>query len=107
MDRTLASVWLPTASTPPPIVRAVPAPTDLEGAVLGEEAVFTWANPDPIDGDRYAWARLDPAGVAGQTEFVGETSLRVPVSGEDVCIELALVRADGRASGTVRGCADR
>ena len=97
----------PTGSEPPPITRAVPAPTDLIGAVVGSEAVFTWANPDPLEGDRYTWARLDPAGVPGQAELVTTATVNVPASGEDVCVEVALVRADGRSSAPVRGCADR
>lgn len=97
----------PTPSDPPPLTRAVPAPTELTGAVVGDEALFTWANPDPADGDRYTWALLDPAGVPGQTELVDDPALRVPATGDDVCVQVSLVRQDGRVSEPVRGCADR
>lgn len=97
----------PTPSDPPPLTRAVPAPTELAGVVSGSEALFTWANPDPADGDRYTWALLDPAGVPGQTELVDDPSLRVPASGDDVCVQVSLVRQDGRVSEPVRGCAER
>jgi hypothetical protein len=103
--RPQAPATQPVPTTAPTIVRAVPAPTELTGALVGAEVHFTWANPAPEPGDRYAWARLDAAGQAGAAELVDAPELRVPATGDDVCIEVTLVRADGRASPAVRGCA--
>lgn len=95
-------------SSPTPILRAVPAPVELKGRVIGDEAIFTWTNPEPQDGDQFAWALLDAAGVAGQTVLVTDATVTVPYQGsDDVCIEVSTVRADRRQSETVRGCAER
>lgn len=98
----------PTApATAPTVVRAVPAPTDLRGVVIGDEAEFAWQNPDPLPGDAYVWTRLEVGG-ASPSELVEEPRVRVPAGAGDVCIEVSIRRADGRLSGTpATGCAER
>jgi len=95
----------PTPTPTPTVAVAVPTPTDLVGRVAGKDVVFTWANSDPADGDRYVWARVGPAG-AGVWQPVDEPTVAVPADGDEVCIEVSLVRADGRASTRpAQGCA--
>ncbi len=95
--------------TPTPTLRlAVPPPADLEGRIASEEAVFTWTNPDPQDGDFFVWKRSE-AGKDPEAHVVEDLTALVPAGGEDrVCITVDLVRADGRQSVTsAEGCANR
>lgn len=100
----------PQASAPPtsepqdPLAGFVPRISDLAGAAAGADVVFTWTNPDPVDGDTYLWypVTLDGAGAPQRVE--GET-VTVPAdpSGR-TCIEVQLVRSNGAAGDAVRGC---
>lgn len=97
----------PTVSPSVPAVRAVPAPTDLAGTVAGDgSVVFTWTNPDPQDGDRYLWGPAVPGGPS-ELEVVPEPTVTVErPGGGQVCVEVSIVRADGRYSTTPAvGCA--
>lgn len=97
----------PTATSTVPMVRAVPAPTDVAGLVMGDDVVFTWANPDPQEGDRFLWAPVEMGGVGDQQQ-VDEPTVTVPATQDRVCIQVVLVRADGRYSGEFgQGCANR
>jgi serine/threonine protein kinase len=90
----------PTATESAPVLRAVPAPTDLVGTVGADgNAVFTWSNPDPQDGDRYLWGVV-VAGDAPRLAAVDGPTVSVPpaVAGQQVCIQVAIVRSDGRYS---------
>lgn len=80
-------------------VNAVPAITTLR--VVKDEGgmvEFSWENPDPQEGDAYVWRTTnstDPQPLARITE----TSIDVPREGnERVCIEVSLVRANGKIS---------
>lgn len=75
---------------------AVPLVVDGRGVVQGDAAVFTWRNPEPQPGDRYQWHRNTLAG-PGETQTAEEPRVSVPLEGADqVCIDVMLVRADGR-----------
>lgn len=96
--------------TPPDgsVVQAqVPSPTNLAGERRADgTVVFTWANPQPLDGDSYAWGLLQATGEP-ELAIVDQPTVVVPDPGKDeVCIEVSLVRADGRASEQpTQGCA--
>ena len=68
---------------------------------------FTWANPAPEDGDAYRW------GVVTATDeeplaAAGDAAATVPAADApgEVCVQVLLVRADGRVSAQpARGCA--
>jgi len=86
----------------------VPGPTAVVGAPAADGVVFTWANPDPEDGDSYRWSLLTP-GQINQAAKVSGATVTVPYPegggpGTSVCIEVALVRSDGRGSEPVTGC---
>lgn len=92
----------PTGGTPAvPVVRAVPAPADLTGTPTDDgTVVFTWTNPEPQDGDRYVWGLVVP-GQDAALEAVDEPTVTVPAGAggpEGLCVEVAIVRQDGRAS---------
>ncbi|GGC09506.1 serine/threonine-protein kinase [Cellulomonas carbonis] len=102
----------PTSEAPAarqPAVRAVPSPTELAGTLSADgTAVFSWANPDPADGDRYLWGVVLP-GTSTDLDVVDEPTVTVPVGApdDDVCIEVSIVRADGRMStAPAVGCAE-
>ena len=93
------------------VVTAVPTPADLAGSVRADgTAVFTWANPDPQDGDAYIWNVVVP-GEQPVVERIEESTVTVAPAGAaapggEVCVEISIVRADGRASTTPAvGCA--
>lgn len=97
----------PTPTSTPAPVAVVPAPTELEGLVTADGAVFTWANPDPQDGDFFVWAQAELSGEP-QWQRTDEPTVTVPALEDRVCIEVSLVRADGRASAqNAEGCATR
>lgn len=75
---------------------AVPLVTDGRGVIEGENAVFTWTNPAPEEGDWYKWHRNALSG-PGPMQSANEPTVTVPTEGADqVCIDVTLVRADGR-----------
>ena len=74
---------------------AVPQVIETQGTIQGENAVFTWKNPEPEAGDFFLWSRrmLPEDSKPVRTE---EPTVTVPTGGEaQVCIEVTLVRADG------------
>lgn len=90
----------PTASAVGPVTTAVPAPTELTGTLTGDDAaVFTWENPDPQEGDRYLWGQV-LVGSEPEVEVVDTETVTVEpvVPGERLCIEVSIVRTDGRFS---------
>ncbi|MFT4469155.1 serine/threonine-protein kinase [Arthrobacter sulfonylureivorans] len=81
-------------------------PEELDGRVEGSEAVFSWTNPDPRDDDLFIWTPVTALG-QGEPERTGEPKAVLPLAENDrTCIEVVVVRANGRASDPVRGCAD-
>ncbi|WP_203137156.1 serine/threonine-protein kinase [Microbacterium sp. JZ31] len=73
----------------------VPLVEDGEGVIRGGNAVFTWTNPAPAEGDQYRWHRNALSG-RGEGHLTTEPTVTVPVEGADqVCIDVYLVRANG------------
>ncbi|MCA5895067.1 serine/threonine protein kinase [Isoptericola sp. NEAU-Y5] len=72
----------------------VPAVTELEGKVEGDEVVFTWTNPDPQDGDTYGW-RTPAALAEAHYQQLSEATVTVPrvEGGEGTCVEVVVVRS--------------
>jgi transcriptional regulator, malT family len=96
----------PSASAKPvdPLAAAVPAVTDLSGSVSGSEVTFTWTNPDPQQGDRFRYAVRDPRG-GSVSELTSETTVTVTALAGDTCLEVHLVRLNGRESQPATVCA--
>ncbi|MDR3068879.1 MAG: serine/threonine protein kinase [Cellulomonas sp.] len=112
LDRTSDAGTRPSvtryAEVSPPRAEVVPAPAELAGTVADGAATFTWTNPRPAEGDRYRWARVELGGKR-QAAVVGDPSVVVPLGPEDsqVCIEVSVLRADGRLSvEPATGCAE-
>lgn len=81
----------------------IPPPQDGAATVQGDQAVFTWSNATPEDGDAYVWwtVTLDGTGTPVVTE---EATATVPHTDSRTCIEVSLVRASGSASEATRLC---
>jgi serine/threonine protein kinase len=83
----------------------IKAPTDVTGTTTPDGVVFTWTNPDPQDGDTYRWAPTTP-GTEQQARTIDQPTVTVePEGGQPVCIEVSVVRSDGRGSDAAAGCA--
>lgn len=97
----------PTQTSRPqdPLSAVVPAPQDLAGALVAEGARFTWTNADPQDGDTYlvGVVTLESATPDLSPVTTTETTVAADPSGK-TCIEVTLVRSDGRPSEPTRGC---
>ena len=96
-----------TYYTPPPVHDVVvPAPQDVEATVSGATATFTWTNPQPAEGDQYRWKLVERDGSTGQVAVVHEESVTVEAAaGQQVCIEVEILRSNGQISATpARGC---
>jgi len=93
----------PTTSSPTPSATTVdssvvPVPTDVVAALSGERTVlFSWVNPDPQEGDRYLWG-VDDGSDERQVTVSGSASVALPEGEDSVCIEVSVVRTDGRVS---------
>lgn len=97
----------PSSSAKPldPNAGFVPLPADVAGTVEGTTVTFTWTNPDPAEDDSYIWYPVTLDGGDGATETTDETTASVPKNASGVtCIEVVLVRADGRSSNPAREC---
>lgn len=82
----------------------VPAVTDLTGTRTGNDVTFTWTNAAPEEGDSFIWqqATLGDPLPAQNIEATRVTLTGVPAG--EICVDVILKRADGRASDPVRGC---
>ncbi|WP_066043318.1 serine/threonine-protein kinase [Herbiconiux solani] len=83
----------------------VPGPTAVTGAVgVDGNAVFTWDDPAPESGDTYRWAVVTP-GQTNQAVRIDQPTVTVPTGGAaSVCIEVSVVRSDGKGSEPTIGC---
>ena len=95
------------AAVDPQDVRSdvVPKVTELSGTRDGEQVVFTWTNPDPLDGDSYIWSQAVVSGEVDPQQTPDPSATLTAGTGT-VCIDVMLRREDGRASETVRGCVE-
>ncbi|UJP39400.1 serine/threonine-protein kinase [Cellulomonas palmilytica] len=78
----------------------VPAPHSLEGARdASGDVTFSWVNPDPRPDDHYLWGVLKVTGEP-EREVADEPTVTIPAAraGDEVCIEVSIVRADRRVS---------
>jgi serine/threonine protein kinase len=121
----VAAVWLadnltgrPAPETAPTLISespALPLPEpeepveaaqEVTGSRKGEDAVFTWTNPEPKDGDAYLWRSTTATG-KGRITTAEKTSATTPVLEEDrTCIEVVVVRSNGKQSDPAVGCVE-
>ncbi|SCC79898.1 Serine/threonine protein kinase [Bifidobacterium commune] len=83
---------------------SVPQPSNLSGTWDGQNATFTWSNPDPQVGDTYAWALIEDGSTTTgeQTSIADETKVTFETNDQkpQTCIQVSIVRSDGHMSAT-------
>ena len=114
----LAAAWVvngaraATVGTPPPTTTArpadpvgatVPRPANLAGVAQGAAVVFTWTNPDPKPGDSFNY-RPVLADRATALQSTDGLTASIPVQPGTTCLEVELVRANGRYSDLTKEC---
>ena len=113
-DRSATGDPTPTSDftqdgVPTAVADAVPSPSGLQGTRQADgSVVFTWDNPAPQKGDRYVWAVLEATGEP-ERALIDTAMVTVPAdqaTAAEVCIEVAIVRADRSMSAEPsQGCA--
>jgi hypothetical protein len=104
-----ALVFAPVAGEPQPtpsatsdiITVGVPTPdaVSVTPNADGTSFTFSWANPEPEEGDRYIWKRSDGSSAGQPVATASETvTIDGVTNGEKVCIEIALRRSSGKTS---------
>jgi serine/threonine protein kinase len=84
----------------------VEAAQGVAGSQQGADAVFTWTNPEPKDGDAYLWRTTTATG-KGRITTAEDTSATTPVLEDDrTCIEVVVVRSNGKQSDPAVGCVE-
>ena len=99
-----ASASVSAASTPVDAVgEEVPPVKDLKIKPSGRRFVASWRNPDPREGDEFVYSVLDPA---NDSEMHSTAATSVTVAGVEgrTCVQVALVRANGRPSEFSKAC---
>lgn len=88
-----------------PTAGAVPPPTDVTATAAADGIVFTWTNPKPEEGDRYAWGLVTRADDQPVMQPIDEPTITVPADASgQTCIEVLTIRAGGKFSDAVRKC---
>ena len=82
---------------------SVPSVENLAGSYSadGSSVQFIWVNPDPQDGDSYAWSLVGDAGVDPNAQGTTTTDTHIsikPADGSQTCIQVSLIRADRQMS---------
>ncbi|MCH9275289.1 serine/threonine protein kinase [Bifidobacterium amazonense] len=80
--------------------RIVPTPDRLSGVIRDGTVTFTWANPDPQEGDSYLWSPVDDADgpqEAAMTQ-IDATTLTLHGDAASPCVQVSIMRSDRRAS---------
>ncbi|KFI93976.1 protein kinase [Bifidobacterium saguini DSM 23967] len=81
----------------------IPSPENLSGQYSqdGSSVTFTWTNPDPQNGDSYAWSFIQStaADQSVQTTTTTDTSITVDAQdGAQTCIQVSIVRSNRQMS---------
>lgn len=81
----------------------VPSPENVTGSYAqdGSSVTFTWTNPDPQDGDTYAWALMQgsTADQSASTTTTKDTQVTVDAQdGSQTCIQVSIVRESRQMS---------
>ncbi|WP_375386238.1 serine/threonine-protein kinase [uncultured Microbacterium sp.] len=98
----------PSATSEPqnPIDTLVAPASGITGAVGTGGVLFTWTNPAPQDGDYYLWGLVPRDGSAPTVDKVDQPTVTTTADPSGItCIEVTVVRANGRPSEPARGCA--
>lgn len=104
-----AVIFAPSGAEPAPspaatsdlITIGVPTP-DLVSVTPnadGTSVTFAWKNPEPQEGDKFVWNRSDGPNLGEKTPTASESATIAGVtSGSQVCVEVVIVRTNGKQS---------
>ncbi|UYQ78341.1 serine/threonine protein kinase [Glutamicibacter sp. JL.03c] len=82
----------------------VPTVENFKYSTVGKTVTFRWENPEPNQGDSYRWAPIT-ATDKGKVQQTKSTSATTAIAeGGQTCIEVKLVRDDGRISEASKFC---
>lgn len=79
----------------------VPSPTNATGSYQGDAVTFAWTNPDPRQGDTYAWQLVEGAAADSSTDtgIVDKPTVTITdVKAAQTCIRISIVRSDRHMS---------
>jgi serine/threonine protein kinase len=68
------------------------------------DAVFTWDNPEPKEGDAYLWRTTTATGKGKITTSEQATATTPVLEGDRTCLEVVVVRSNGKQSDPAVGC---
>lgn len=81
----------------------VPSPENVTGSYStdGSSVTFTWTNPDPQNGDAYAWSVMEGSAADQSAKTTTTTQTQVTVDaqeGSQTCIQVSIVRENRQMS---------
>ncbi|MDO5681789.1 MAG: hypothetical protein Q4G46_03030, partial [Propionibacteriaceae bacterium] len=95
----------PTVRPVDPVGMVVPRPTAAMAVADGGQVVVTWRNPQPQEGDAFLY-RVQKVGQEQAHERTEATTVRVPPEPGRTCVEIILVRSNGRDSEPTVACTE-
>ncbi|WP_411722340.1 serine/threonine-protein kinase [Mycetocola sp.] len=92
----------PTATAAPDVITLgvpTPAAVAVTPSTDGTRVTFEWENPEPQSGDMFAWNRSDGPNQSAKTPTKdGMTTIEGVDSNTQVCVEVFIVRSNGKMS---------
>lgn len=94
----------PSVKPADPIGQIVPQVTDLKLVNDAGIVAVSWTNPAPLPADHYLFRVVDPAATSKSYETTSETKATVKAIPGRTCVEVVLVRSNGRGSDPTAVC---
>ncbi|MGH3651834.1 serine/threonine-protein kinase [Glutamicibacter sp.] len=82
----------------------VPKVDNFAYSTVGETVTFRWSNPEPNKSDHYRWAPITATETGEYRQTTSASATTEIGKGGQTCIEVKLVRDDGRISDGARFC---
>lgn len=82
----------------------VPKVDNFAYSTVGETVTFRWSNPEPNKADHYRWAPITATETGEYKQTMSPSATTEIGKGGQTCIEVKLVRDDGRISDGARFC---
>jgi serine/threonine protein kinase len=99
-----AGTTTPSVKPVDPVGEVVPQVTDLKVVNDAGTVTVTWTNPSPSPADHYLYRVVDPAVTNKSYETTTDTKATVKAIPGRTCVEVMLVRSNGRSSDPVPVC---
>ncbi|MHB1008367.1 MAG: serine/threonine-protein kinase [Propionibacteriaceae bacterium] len=99
-----AGTTTPTIKPADPIGEVVPQVADLKLVNDAGSVAVSWTNPSPLPADHYLFRVVDPAATAKSYETTSDMKATVKAIPGRTCVEVILVRSNGRSSDPTAVC---